>query len=576
MKNNEIKTIDQFVENKVIGNILDRVKAREKASDYFLSVVSLSAIAYLYKMSGNKSNVLKMIPETIKDEMTVIFLTNYAKKYWTDVEAISETTEASILKDIVVSYIPTEFNTREIGEFVTPKGVTKLVIQLLDIKKEDIVLNLCSGAANFLIEASYLNEKPYLIGVDINTSMIQLSNIRTAFTDDLINIIQGNMLSQDFSKLQANKVFADFPFMVRGWYENIRTNKNLYPYFANAKKTVSSDWVYATAAMLTQAKPGRTVIRMSNAGLWNEVDQDIRKTFILSGLVEAVISMPEKLLDTTTIPFTLIILSQDNKSIRMVDASEFYTTGRRQNTLEDNNIQDILAAYHSNSAKSKLVTIEELKEQEYILNPLRYISIPNLADKMIKSVKLGDIVCTAINRGAVVKSSELDQLVSTQPTEYQYLMLKDISNGHLNKELPYLVNLDEKYDKFYVKNGNLIISKISPFKVAMVEIDDSEKVLANGNLYFLDIDETKANPVYVMLYLQSEAGMMQLNSLAKGSAMKSISIKDLQKIIIPDIPLKQQNKIANDYYDLNNELIVISRQEVLIRNKIEHLVEEVL
>lgn len=58
--------------------------------------------------------------------------------------------------------------------------------------------------------------------------------------------------------------------------------------------------------------------------------------------------------------------------------------------------------------------------------------------------------------------------------------------------------------------------------------------------------------------------------------MKSISIKDLQKILIPVIPLEQQNKIADEYRELNSELLIVSRQATLICDKIKHLVEEVL
>ena len=572
----------KYITNKSTGknlayDIMNRLRDRISVRDYVVATVSISALAYWYKASGTHGGVLEKINDCLRDEITKKTLCDFAQRYWSEVEWVSTLAEAEDFKEMVLGLDFSDMNAREMGGYNTPNGIAKLVIELLDIKSDDIVLNLCSGYADFLTEiAKKTSPKQSLIGVELNTSAIQVANIRIGLMDRSIEIIQGNMLSQDFSKLKANKVFSDFPFMVRGWNDLIKSNKKLYPYFENAKKTLTPDWVYATATMLNQEKSGRTVVRMANAGLWNEVDQDIRKMFIMSGLVEAVISMPEKLLDDTMIPFTLLVLSQNNKSIKMVDATDFYTAGRRQNTIEDNDIQNILEAYRTNSDKSKEVTIEELEKQEYILNPLRYISIPNFIGKMTEAVSLGDIVCVPISRGAVVRSSELDELISIQPTNFQYLMLKDISNGRLSDELPYLVGLEEKYAKFCIKNGDLIISKISPFKVAMAEIDESKNVLANGNLYFLEIDETKANPIYVMLYLQSETGMMQLNSWAKGAVMKSISIKDLQKILIPVIPLEQQNKIADEYRELNSELLVVSRQATLIRDKIEHLVEEVL
>ena len=568
---------NKYTEKNLAYDIMNKLRDSVAVRDYGLAVVSISALAYWYKTTGKQDRVLEKINEHVKDETTKKALSDFAQRYWPEVESVSDFAEAEAFKELVISLNFPDTNAREMAEQTTSVGISKLVIELLDIKQDDIVLNLCSGIANFLSEvAKKASAEQKLIGVELNTNAFQLSNIRIALIDKPIQIIQGNMLSQDFSKLKANKVFSDFPFMCRGWNELVKSNKKLYAYFEKAKKTSTPDWVYATSAMLNQAKSGRTVIRMASPGLWNEADQDIRKMFIMSGLVEAVISMPEKLLDNTMIPFTLLVLSHGNKSVKMVDASDFYTTGRRQNTLEETDIQNILEAYRGNSDKSKDVTVEELEKQEYILNPLRYISIPNFIGKMAEAVSLGDIVRVSISRGALIRSSELDEFISIQPTDFQYLMLKDISDGRLSSELPYLVNMDEKYTKFCIKNRDLIISKISPFKVAVAEIDESKQILVNGNLYFLEIDETKANSIYVMLYLQSEAGMMQLHSWAKGSVMKSISIKDLQKILIPVIPLEQQNKIADEYKELNNELIVISRQKTLTRDKIKHLIDEVI
>jgi len=62
-------------------------------------------------------------------------------------------------------------------------------------------------------------------------------------------------------------------------------------------------------------------------------------------------------------------------------------------------------------------------------------------------------------------------------------------------------------------------------------IPEDKTILANGNLYFIELDESKVNPTFVEVFLQSEVGMTQLNRYAKGAAMKSISIQDLKTII---------------------------------------------
>jgi type I restriction enzyme M protein len=574
LEKQEIEMLKQLNLDSFSSNILNKLRAKAPAEEYFRFLIFLAASAYWYKKSGTTEGLLAAMADTITDEVTLKFLSNFVQRYRTETKEIAETLDVNILKAIVLFSNPVDV-FRANGEFSTPMGICQLAIKLLDIKAIDVVLNLGSGINTFLIEAAINSSAKQFLGVDINTNMIILANIRSAIADMPIINIQGNILSQDFSHLKATKVFADFPFMtnLQSLKKQIESNKKLSAYFINSKRTISSDWFFSTTAMLSQAKQGKTVVIMANRGLWNEADRDIRKTFITSGLIEAVISLPERLLSYTNIPVTMLVFSQGNDSVKMIDASDLYTAGRRQNTLTEKNIHDILLAYEVESDKSRRVTIKELEAQEYILNPQRYVKLPE--ERLDNAVLLGDI-CRSINRGAVLKSTDLDQLVSPQPTEFQYLMLKDVRDGQISGELPYLNSIDEKYDKFCIKNGNLIISKISPFKVAIVNIRSDEKVLANGNLYFLEIDESKTNPLYVMLYLQSESGMTQLNSWAKGVVMKSISIKDLQRIQIPNISLKKQNRIAKEYQELSNELLIISKQEDMIRDKISNLMQEVL
>ena len=91
-----------------------------------------------------------------------------------------------------------------------------------------------------------------------------------------------------------------------------------------------------------------------------------------------------------------------------------------------------------------------------------------------------------------------------------------------------------------------------------------------------ELDEKKANPVFVEIFLRSETGIAQLNRFAKGTAMKSISIQDLKMIKIPNIPRKKQDFIAEEYKNLCDELIILQRQIDLIHDRKARLLEEVI
>ena len=386
--------------------------------------------------------------------------------------------------------------------------------------------------------------------------------------------IQGNILSQAHAHLKANKIFSNHPLglRLRDVDDFLNKNPRLNKYFKHAKRTVSTDWVFTMAAYLNMDKPGKTIVLMSNAGTWNKPDEELRKLLVEDGIVEGIVLLTARLMSSTAIPLTMMILSHNNKTVRMVDASEIYTEGRRQNSLEEQDISRIVEAYFSDSDISKSIAVDEIANNDYILNPQRYIGFELGFDN---SITLAE-VSASINRGVMITSNELDEIATKEETNYRYLMLGNINDGVIDSRLPCLTHIDEKYKKYCIKDGNLIISKNSPFKVALASVDEDEHILAAGNLYFIELDETRANPVFVSVFMQSEVGMAQLHRFAKGGIPKSISIQDLKKIEIPTIPREQQDRIAEEYLQLKDQLNVLQRQMELVRDKMDRIFEGVL
>ncbi len=553
--------------------ILDAIRDINLQNDELLSYeVGISALARILKETKNQKTLVDFLDNHIIDETTRIFLKKMAKKFFKLIELISEKFCKDELEALVLFSEPRLFSV--ISENSTPTGISRLAINLLELQENDVVLDLGSGVSSFLMEAALDSESKNFYGVEINTSNVITANIRRFVSDLPIKVIQGNIISQDFTHLQANKIFSNFPLGMK--LSDIRNymnkNNNLKQYFKNAKRTISPDWIYTMAAYLNMKKPGKTVVLMSNAGACNKPDEELRQKLVEDGIIEGVILLPPRLLSYTATPLIMMILSQDNEKIKIVDASEIYTEGRRQNSLETKDIERIIDAYHNDSDISKKVTVKDVAKQEYILNPQRYIGT---YVEIANGISLGE-VSKSINRGAMIRSTELDTMMSKEETNYHYLMLQNINDGFIDSKLPSLIGIDEKYKKYCINNRNLIISKTFPFKVALAYVKEDEYILANGNLYFIELDETKVNPLFVSIFMQSEAGIAQLNRYAKGNIVKSISIQDLKKIIIPNLPREQQDQIAQEYENLNDELNVLQRQIDMVRDKKARLLEGVI
>lgn len=569
---NELNRIKNLDTRGASWNIASCLRDVYTNKDYLVMVVALAALASVLKETGSKNGMISRIENAVNNDATIRFLKKISENHFDQILELSEKYECDILKAVALFSEPSRFTEADL--YSTPAGITKLAISLLEIAEDDVVLDMGSGFNSFLIQSGVTTGAKSLHGVEINTERIIVGNIRALISGLPISNIQGNIVSQDFSYLNANKVFSNPPFNFN-WsnlQEWVEKNKALNRYFKDAKRTVSSDWVYAIASHLNQKDNGKTVVLMTNAGTWNKPDEVIRKKLIDEGIIEGIILLPAKLLSYTSIALTVVIFSQNNKMVRMVDASDRYSEGRRLNTLETDDVSNIISAYYQNSDISRTISTKEISEQEYILNPQRYVKTgPDIKG----GIPLGDI-SISINRGAMISSSELDALSSSEDTGSQYLMLQNIQDGIIDTNLPALTRIDYKNKKYCIHDKNLVISKISPFKVAMAHVPENKNILANGNLYFIELDTSKVNPIFVEIFLQSEAGMAQLNRYAKGTAMKSISIQDLKQIKIPPIPLEKQNAIVEKYEILSDELLVLHKQIEIIKDKKARLIEEVV
>ncbi|HXK97580.1 MAG TPA: N-6 DNA methylase [Limnochordia bacterium] len=573
LKREKYESLKHFDFSECESLIMASIKESNLDSKQILShKVAIAALALLFKQIRNNAALIDFVDKNICDETTRSFLKKIANKFNNLIEELSRKFSDDVLQALTLYVEPRLFS--EVSEYATPVGISKLAIRLLELKENDILLDMGSGVNSFLIEAALDNECKAFYGVEINTDNVVIGNIRTFILNLPIKIIQGNILSQDHAHLKANKVFSNHPLglRLRDVDDFLNKNQRLIKYFKHAKRTISTDWVFTMAAYLNMDRPGKTIVLMSNAGTWNKPDEGLRKLLVEEGVVEGIVLLPARLMSSTAMSLTMMILSDNNKTVKMVDASEIYTEGRRQNSLEEQDISRIVNAYFNDSQISKGVTVEEIANNDYILNPQRYIGLELGFDNRITLAE----VSASINRGVMITSNELDEIATKEETNYRYLMLGNINDGVIDSRLPCLTHIDEKYKKYCIKDGNLIISKNSPFKVALASVDEDEHILAAGNLYFIELDETRVNPVFVSVFMQSEAGMAQLHRFAKGGILKSISIQDLKKIEIPNIPREQQDRIAEEYLQLKDQLNVLQRQMDLVRDRMDRILEGVL
>ena len=189
-------------------------------------------------------------------------------------------------------------------------------------------------------------------------------------------------------------------------------------------------------------------------------------------------------------------------------------------------------------------------------------------------VPFGNVI-KRITRGASCTARQLDEMVSESVTNMQYLMLANIQDGIIDDKLPYLSSIDSKYEKYCLKNNSLILSKNGyPYKIAVASVKEGQRILANGNLYIIELDEEKANPYYIKAFFESEQGNAVLRSITVGGIIPNIGINKLRQVEIPIPSMAEQECIAQKYQATLDEISVLKLRLKKAINKLHHIVDE--
>jgi type I restriction enzyme M protein len=123
-----------------------------------------------------------------------------------------------------------------------------------------------------------------------------------------------------------------------------------------------------------------------------------------------------------------------------------------------------------------------------------------------------------------------------------------------------------------LKNHDLILSKNgAPFKIAVAEVQPGKTILANGNLYIIEIDEEKADPFFVKAFLESEKGAALLKSITVGAAIPNIGVEALKKLPIPNVPLEEQHELATKYLAKVDEITLYQRKLQKAYEELAHI-----
>jgi type I restriction enzyme M protein len=280
------------------------------------------------------------------------------------------------------------------GEFYTPSEVVWLLVSLLKPSSGMKIYDPTAGSGGMLIQTrNYLIEKGdnaqnlSLYGQEMNLNTWAISKMNM-FLHGVFNadIRKGDTLGdpQHISGgelMSFDRVIANPPFSLKKWGKDAADADpyGRYPYGTPPKD--AGDLAFIQHMIASLNAEGKMGVVVPHGVLFRGAsEKDIRKGILEDDLLEAVIGLPSALFYGTGIPAALLIINKKKPDERknkvlFINGELEYQEGKNQNKLRDMDIKhvlDVYDAYEDEKRYSKVVSMNEIRENDYNLNIRRY------------------------------------------------------------------------------------------------------------------------------------------------------------------------------------------------------------
>lgn len=394
---------------------------------------------------------------------------------------------------------------KKAGEFYTPHEVSVLMSEIiahhLKDQEEIKIYDPTSGSGSLLINigssvAKHVNDenkiKYYAQELKENTYNLTRMNLvmrgilpanivaRNADTlEDDWPYFDDNDPINTYEPLYVDAVVSNPPYS-QAWDPANKESDPRYARFGLAPKT-KADYAFLLHDLYHLKPDGIMAIVLPHGVLFRGGEEErIRKNLLENKHIDAIIGLPANIFFGTGIPTVIIILKQRRQSsdVLIVDASKGFIKVGKNNHLQASNIKKIVDAVVQRKdieKFSKLVSLEEIREQGYNLNIPRYVDSSATAETWdIYATMFGGIPKKEIDAYAEYWKAfpQLRQdLFTDSDTPYVDLATTEISNAiheHANVQT-FKMQFNTAFDNFndYLKAE--LIGKMQSLHIAQQE-----------------------------------------------------------------------------------------------------------
>ena len=325
-------------------------------------------------------------------------------------------------KDIlghVYEYFLGEFALKEGkkgGQYYTPKSIVRLMVRMLKPFKGR-VYDPAMGSGGFFVQSEEFIEEHggkigqiSVYGQESNPTTWRLAAMNMAIRGidfDFGKRPADSFLNDQHKDLRADYVMANPPFNVKDWWNEKLADDPRWEYGTPPEGNANFAWLQH---MLYHLAPnGSLALLLANGSMSSQAggEGEIRKNLLEADLVECMVALPGQLFTNTQIPACIWFLSNNKANgtktpdgkgkgdrtgkVLFIDAREKgYMKDRVLRDFKEDEIREIAQTYTNWQQDSeeyedipgycKSATLEEIRKNDYILTPGRYVGAPEIED----------------------------------------------------------------------------------------------------------------------------------------------------------------------------------------------------
>ena len=581
----KLHTLFFAMENEKYGEKLTKLATREELRNLRGSVKEVvhSLYSMLENMEPSLSNVF--LNDTFKsiDETTLYKLVILLERY-----GLTKTEYQN--NQAVVDFFNTlieEFVASSKGYDFTPNGLIQLMIQSLKPMKGSIY-DGTAGIGNIMVSAyKYAKEQGKDItvyGQEMNEELYVIAKLNLFINNilpengdiQLGDTIRDPKWLENDRIMQFDYIMMNFPFGLRDWGYEFAANDPYHRFeLYGLPSKAQGDYAFILHALASLKNEGKAALIVPFGTLVRgATERKIRSIMLKDDVIESIISLPTNLFSGTGIQVALLILNKNKPShkkgrVQFINAEGDYERTRTQKYLMPEHIHKIietLEAYENRERYSRIVSIDEIEENNWDLNPALYFINVELDTEFGKVVfnkkkyeneaknlvQIGEIA--EVIRGVNLPSRR--QIENPDGELFPVIQIRDIENGEIQFEkIEKLPIQTRDIQRVTAQPGDILVSsRGTQQKIAVVPEYDGTILVSNMFIIIRLHSDQEINPIYIKRFLESPIGQYFFEAHQSGSIATVLTPNDIKSIELPLLSIEQQNEMIKQLEDAD-ELI---------------------